>query len=83
MANSSLNGKQYLYYVYYRQLDNPDRLWEIAGTAYTNLTLIDLKPKTLYGLRIAVSIESGVGIASPEKELWTIEGGSVIFFLSL
>lgn len=75
VANSTLNGKQYLYYIYYRLLDHPDRLWEVAGTSGTNLTLIDLTPKTLYGLRISVSIEAGNGIASHEKEVRTIEGG--------
>ena len=77
VSNNTLNGKMYLYYIYYRQLDHSDRQWEVAGTSGTNLTLIDLKPKTLYGMRISVSIEEGNGIASMEKQVWTIEGGKI------
>ncbi|XP_066935071.1 uncharacterized protein [Clytia hemisphaerica] len=72
--NSSLNGVRYLYYVYYRQLDHPDRLWEVTGTSNLTLTIKDLKPLTLYGLRMTVSIEEGNGVASLEQEVWTIEG---------
>ena len=80
VGNETINGEQYLYYIYYRVLKGTDtqRNWQVIGTGGNNITLFDLEPFTLYGVRMTVSSTLGNGVASQEKEVMTLEGGKII-----
>jgi len=74
VTNASLNGIKYAYYIYYRLLDSPTRLWDVVASVNTSRILIDLSPGRKYGIRMTVAIMDGNGIASEEMEVTTIEG---------
>jgi len=64
----------YLYYVFYHNLDDGTD-WNNVGTKNNNIDLIDLKPGTLYGLRILISTTASNGLASEEIKIRTVAGG--------
>jgi len=77
---STLNaGDLYAYFVYYRSLKGDDKSWSYVGTTNLNLTISDLIPGNVYGIRMTYAALGGNGIASPEFVLETIEGGMAIF----
>ena len=78
--NISANQQQfYLYYVFYRNLDDGGD-WENVGTKENFINLVALRPGTLYGIRILVAINHGNGLASKEMEIRTVAGGKEEFF---
>ena len=73
LSTSSSTG--FIYYIYYRPLKGQQRNWTVFGTTNQTARLNDLVPGSLYGIRVSVSTAGANGVASIEKEIWTIEGG--------
>lgn len=74
-TNGTVNGELFVYYVFFREIKGSPSHWDNFATSNISLTLVNLKPGTLYGLRMTVAILDGNGIASEELEIETIEGG--------
>lgn len=75
IPDKNLNGNFSYYYIHYRVVSEDPPVWNIMGSKNLSIDLPDLQPGTVYGLRLAVAIYDGRGIATKEKLISTKEGG--------